>query len=189
MAALLTAVDLPAHSAFISIDTSRNNSIDVRELQASLDRTSPGQFTLPVVSLLIRLFDEDGSGDISWAEFRTLYSLLNAWLELYRHELAAAGGHTLPGAFLAPRLEALWIPAYLGLTAEEVAASPIAALLESHLKATIVGVDNITFGALAKVMAQVHAVKRLAAMSDPAGTGSFVLNRSQLLRYVMLASC
>jgi Ca2+-binding EF-hand superfamily protein len=72
-------------SCFIAVDADRSGSISVHELQRALVNGDWTPFDLDTVKLLMNIFDDNRSGDISFAEFTGLWRYIEDWRRVFRH--------------------------------------------------------------------------------------------------------
>jgi Ca2+-binding EF-hand superfamily protein len=72
-------------SSFLKVDADRSGSISVFELQTALVNGDWTPFDLDTVKLLMNLFDQNRSGDISFAEFTGLWQYIEDWQRVFRH--------------------------------------------------------------------------------------------------------
>ncbi|ODQ52318.1 EF-hand [Saitoella complicata NRRL Y-17804] len=68
---------------FQAVDTDRSGHIEEKELNLALRNADWSYFDARTVAMMIRLFDADRSGHISFIEFQHLWGYLDEWKQLF----------------------------------------------------------------------------------------------------------
>ncbi|ORY81916.1 programmed cell death protein 6-like protein, partial [Protomyces lactucae-debilis] len=77
---------------FCQVDTDGSGAISPKELSGALINGNFTPFDIVTVQLMVRMFDEDRSGTISFAEFAKLWAYLLEWKQLFaRFDTDASG--------------------------------------------------------------------------------------------------
>ncbi|XP_023323282.1 peflin isoform X2 [Eurytemora carolleeae] len=72
-------VDPQVQQWFNAVDTDRSGQIDAQELQRALVNGNWSKFSMEACRMMIDMFDNDKTGQISVQEFGSLYSFINQW--------------------------------------------------------------------------------------------------------------
>lgn len=68
---------------FKSIDTNGDGKVGTEDLGRALHNLNGTEFSGETLSLLVAMFEKNGSGSIGFTEFTKLFNYVNKWLELF----------------------------------------------------------------------------------------------------------
>ncbi|KAH9366819.1 hypothetical protein HPB48_015861 [Haemaphysalis longicornis] len=71
-------------SLFQNVDKNRSGAINALELQGALSNGTWKPFNLETVNVMIRMFDRQGRGSVSFDEFTSLWNYLTTWLNCFQ---------------------------------------------------------------------------------------------------------
>lgn len=69
---------------FQNVDKNRSGAINARELQSALSNGTWKPFNMETVNVMIRMFDRQGRGSVSFDDFTSLWNFLTSWLNCFQ---------------------------------------------------------------------------------------------------------
>jgi len=70
---------------FLAVDADRSGKITAAELHQAPQNSDGTLFDISTVEMLIKLFDSDHSGTITFHEFKGIFTYVHEWGRIYRH--------------------------------------------------------------------------------------------------------
>jgi len=166
-------------SCFLAVDADRSGSISVFELQRALVNGDWTPFDLDTVKLLMNLFDQNRSGDISFAEFTGLWRYIEDWRRVFRH-FDKDGSGTIDTWELQSALNQFGLklsPHLLSLLVAKFASAP---------SGTQVGDQTITFDRFMRACVFVKQFTESFASLDTDKEGRVQLNYEQFMKFYFM---
>jgi len=166
-------------SSFLKVDADRSGSISVFELQTALVNGDWTPFDLDTVKLLMNLFDQNRSGDISFAEFTGLWRYIEDWQRVFRH-FDKDGSGTIDTWELESALNQFGMklsPHLLSLLVSKFASAP---------SGSEVGDQTITFDRFMRACVFVKQFTESFASFDTDKSGRVQLNYEQFMKFYFM---
>ncbi|ODV62215.1 EF-hand domain-containing protein [Ascoidea rubescens DSM 1968] len=77
-------LEIQLKKLFDTVDVNKSGKLTEKELSRALYNTDYSKFEISTISLMIKLFDKDGSGDVDFKEFYNLWNYITHWRKVFQ---------------------------------------------------------------------------------------------------------